>query len=281
MRFRGSRLTLLVVILLMGGCALGYNSALFVTRSNVGINIESTPPTAEISISRQEGIIAPVFEGGRTPALLAGFATGSEGLLRIPFGGRSVFAGGGAAVALAGKPGDNQTHEDIQQESVLCLSQKPRQKCLLGTFDVSLPGPGDFRPMFLASDTAFGVKIAWSGATSTLPDSLVVGYNRKELALAPVFGSNQLTLTSPANKSSCKYGVWLPSFLALLDTRLAVGSLTDTNFSYCQLIATGESATRLGQDDNLQKMVRGIAKGKAQKPEDNSTSDNSTLSRSR
>jgi hypothetical protein len=272
MRSTGAKLAVMVVVLLVGGCALGYNSALFITRSNVGIDIESTPPTAEISISRQEGVIAPVFEGGQTPPLLAGFATGSEGLLRIPFGGRSVFAGGDAAVALSNKKVAGPAHNATEKDSVLCLSMKPDKdpepRCSPGIVDKSIPGPGKIKPVLLATDTTFGAKIAWSGATSTIPDSLVVGYNRKEIALAPVFESNQVDCQLPGNKTKKgEYGVWLPSFLALLDTRLGVGSPADSNFSYCQMIATGQSATNLGKNEELQKMVLEIAMGRSRRPE--------------
>ncbi len=183
MRSIGAKLVLFIVALLLGGCAVGYNSAMFVTRSNVGIDIQSTPPIAEISISRQEGLISPVFEGGQTPPLLGSFGTGSEGLLRVPFGTKSVFAGGGAAVALVNK-------ENNAQADGLPLSEEPKKRCGQGT-NISFPGPGCVLPLFLAVDTTLGAKIAWSGATSTVPDSLTIGYNRREAALAPVFVGNR------------------------------------------------------------------------------------------
>jgi len=275
MRTIVTKLALLMIVLLLEGCAVGYNSALFVTKSNVGIDIESTPPTAEISISRQEGVIAPVFEGGKTPPLLAGFATGSEGLLRIPFGGRSVFAGGDAAVALSNKKTTGQTDNAKERDSVLWLSTAPEKKNLSGFADASIPGPGKFKPIFLSTDTTFGVKIAWSGATSTIPDSLLVGYNRKEIVLAPVFGRNQTDCEITDSKDKGKYGVWLPSFLVVFDTRLEVGSIADSSFSYSQMIATGQSATDLGKDMELRKIIEDIATKNIKQSESNNSSSSS------
>ena len=48
------------------GC-VGYNSTLFMTKSNVGLDMDSKPPTFEVSLARREGVIAPTFEGGQTP----------------------------------------------------------------------------------------------------------------------------------------------------------------------------------------------------------------------
>ena len=108
--------------------------------------------------------------------------------------------------------------------------------------------------MFLSVDTTFGAKIAWSGATSTIPDSLLVGYNRKEIVLAPVAGSDKVDCELPGNKAEKgNYGVWLPSFLAVLDTQLEVGSPADSRFSYSQVIATGQAATDLGQNAKLRE----------------------------
>jgi hypothetical protein len=331
MRAIGTRLALLMVVLLLGGCAVGYNSALFVTRSNVGIDFESTPPTAEISVSRQEGVLAPVFERGQTPPLLAGFATESTGLGSIPFGGRSVFAGGAAAVALAdtaqaykspddtltnksgnaqanqsgnaqanqsgnaqaNKSGNAQTNQsdDAQTNqpdktladkvtqalcgSRLCLSKEPTQPnlpCQLKNVDAHIPGPGEYSPMILVSDTTLGAKVVWTGATATVPSRLLVGYNRIEIVAAPVFGSSKDDCPSAGNNCECAYSVWLPPFLAVLDTTLgAVSSPAPANFCYSQIIATGRSAIDLGLNTAVGGIVGDMAIGQAPKPGANSS----------
>lgn len=54
------------------GC-VGHNHTLFVTKSNAGLDFETTPPTTEITIARKEFVIAPAFEDGATPPVMASF----------------------------------------------------------------------------------------------------------------------------------------------------------------------------------------------------------------
>src|SRR5262245_57749866 len=89
----GSRGALAVLLpALLGGCALGYNSMLFVTKSNIGLDVDTRPPTAEISIARREGVIAPTFEKGQKPPVLASFRSQFKGLLGIFSSVSSTFA---------------------------------------------------------------------------------------------------------------------------------------------------------------------------------------------
>ncbi|MFY4729844.1 hypothetical protein, partial [Nitrospira sp. BLG_2] len=50
----------------LNGCGLGFNSLIFATKTNYGVDIDATPPAAEISIARHEGVIEPIFEDGKT-----------------------------------------------------------------------------------------------------------------------------------------------------------------------------------------------------------------------
>src|SRR5262245_16174552 len=88
---------------LLGGCA-GYNHTLFMTKSNVGLDFDSKPPTLEINVSRKEAVIAPSFEGGKTPPVLASFKPGAGGggsFGSFFMGTDQTFAGGDAAMAMA------------------------------------------------------------------------------------------------------------------------------------------------------------------------------------
>src|ERR1051326_8096735 len=82
-------------LVLFSGC-VGYNTTLFMTKSNAGLDLDAKPPTAEINISRKEGVIAPSFEGGQTPPVMASFSakSGSGGMRRFFFGVNQSFAGG-------------------------------------------------------------------------------------------------------------------------------------------------------------------------------------------
>ena len=146
MRLSISSLAIVPIALLFAGCAVGYNSTLFMTKSNIGIDAETKPPTAEISIARREGVIAPGFEGGQTPPVVASFQAHANPFSRFFFGVKSTFAGGDAAVALSQGPGGLKTGE----ASALCLSEKPDPKKFLWVFDVSIPEKGQVEPFFLA-----------------------------------------------------------------------------------------------------------------------------------
>jgi len=98
------RLSSVVMLLgstLLTGC-FGYDRILFVTKTNVGLDVENKPPTAELTIARRELAIAPTFRDttgeNKTPPLLAAFGR-TGGLFTT--GLKSHFAGGDAAYWLA------------------------------------------------------------------------------------------------------------------------------------------------------------------------------------
>ena len=53
-------IVLIIGILTLPGCA-GYDRILFVTKTNVGLDVDNKPPTAEITIARRELAITPAF----------------------------------------------------------------------------------------------------------------------------------------------------------------------------------------------------------------------------
>ena len=125
-------LTLLSVLLTLSGCAVGYNSTLFYTQSNIGLDAETKPPTAEISIARREGVIEPGFEGGQTPPVIAGFkATPARFrvfLLRCAIHvcgwrrGRGTFPGAGGSKC---QPGFRPLSEYCARTAMVELSVNP------------------------------------------------------------------------------------------------------------------------------------------------------------
>src|SRR5437870_361069 len=92
-------LILFAPLALLTGC-VGFNTALFMTKSNVGLDLDMKPPTAEINISRKEGVVEPSFEGGHTPPVMASFSTkvGHDKIDSFFLGVNQTFAGGDAAV---------------------------------------------------------------------------------------------------------------------------------------------------------------------------------------
>lgn len=238
------------VPVLLSGCAVGYNTTLFMTKSNIGIDIDTKPPTAEISIARREGVIAPGFEDGQTPPLVASFRTNEDTFNRFFFGVKSTFAGGDAAVAIVQGPAGRP----VSNESGMCLSQKPDPTTFLG-FDNSIPDKGKVKPFFFGTDTSFGLKVAWSGMTGQIPDTIRLGFNRKEFALAPMFGTDVTNCTMPGTTQRGSYAVWMPSFLAVLDSDAKIGTALQTGAMWNQYIATGSSALTLANKSNVRRML--------------------------
>jgi hypothetical protein len=250
MRRLGSILPMVPVMLLVAGCTVGYNSTLFLTQSNIGLDVETKPPSAEVSISRREGVLEPAFEGGQTPPVMAGFRNTSNPISRLLFGVQSTFAGGDAALALSQGSGGAIAGHD----SALCLSKAPDPQHHLA-WDVSVPKKGSTVPLFFTTDAILGLRAAWTGAAGPSPDSLQLGFNRKEAAWAPIFGTDAATCKIPGTNQAGSYVVWMPSFLASLEARTQVGKPSETGVTWIEYFATGNSATALANRDDVRAVV--------------------------
>jgi hypothetical protein len=265
---------------------------LFFTKTNIGIDVDTKPPTAEITVARREAVIAPTFEDGKTPPVLGGLRyTGSWWDPKIS----SVFSGGKSAITTA-KLFTSDSTTDPGGDAHLCVASVPKSRILDFFSKVpvlrALTEEGDgARPFFFATDTATGLKVAWSGATAAFPDSFKLGYNRKDFAYAPVFGRDNTkknkdgedkrdkqpgTETSEtknsevkgekkngedANKSASpcpQYQINVPSFIATLDYRIDAKTLEmekgKDSYQFVQFFATGAAAEALA----LQPAVRRV-----------------------
>ncbi len=237
---------LLIMIVAMTGCGIGYNKTLFFTKTNVGLDIDSRPPTAEVTIARREGVISPTFEGGQTPPVLASFGVDVNGVAALFAGISSTFAGGDAAVTMAMLYDDSDEEVESSDydlvealfDSSFELSEEPNYVDWFGNEDKSrkLLKKGEIEPFIFGTDTSFGLKVAWSGITAQLPDTVKLGFNRKEFALAPV------TLTSITNTPGKVAKVRMPSFLATIDNSTRLGEMAETKIKHLQYFATGKAA---------------------------------------
>lgn len=227
-------LTTSFAIFILSGC-VGIDSTAFYTKSNVGLEVTSTPPTVALDISRNEGVITPQFEGGKTLPALASFKTGSDGLFSGDIS--STFATGKAAITMARLY--NSAIEGEPFKSKLELNGAPHKS----KTDNSNPlQTNEIRPVFFATKTSLGLNLSWSAMTASVPDSFTLGFNRKELAILPISYSND----------SEKHYVDQTSLLATLDfvydnLNVPPGS-SESNKSkrkYLQYFATGDSASYL------------------------------------
>lgn len=224
---------------LVTGC-VGYNSTFFATKTNVGLDVDSKTPTMEVSVARREVVVEPSFENGQTPPVAASFRTKTGAWIFADID--STFSGGDAAYIMSklyasnsnGAP-DGYSSNHTGFDSRITLSNAPTWKVL--GIRGSLPTNSTVRPLIFGTDTSLGVKVAWSGLTAQFPDSVKVGFNRKEVALAPVNG----------RPTAHGYEIKMPSFLATHDSAIQIGSPqggTNT-IKFQQYFATGEAANYL------------------------------------
>jgi hypothetical protein len=250
-----------VISAMLAGCAVGYNHVLFATKSNVGIDIDTRPPTAEISLARREGVVAPSFEKGQTPPVMASFRVGVKGLLGVFANVSATFAGGDAAATMASLYGDATRGADSVEDSTLCLGREP-SRTILGQ-QIKLPKPGEIRPFLFGTDTSLGLKVAWSGLTAQVPDTVRFGYNRKEMAWAPVFSKLVHAGDKDEDGKDAKCGrttnlfhsVKIPSFLATIDSSTAATTPQDSGLQHLQYFATGLAASRLALRQEVRKTM--------------------------
>lgn len=253
--------------MLLTGCAVGYNSTLFVTKSNVGLDVDTKPPTLELSIARVEGVIQPTFEGGKTLPVMASFKPeiGVDRLITSRVS--QTFSTGQAAVVMADlydSPKAPKWNEVDYQALVKQASVKVKKKPeVSGTYpilnynytrNVDFVEPGMVRPVFFGTNTTLGIKASWTGEGGGLPDSASIGYKRKEIAIAPI----GYIPCKPANDEGIYEGegrMAIPSLLATIEQSSELGASGKTEQYWLQYFATGRSATELALQPNVRKAM--------------------------
>jgi hypothetical protein len=250
------------------GCGIGYNRMLFATKTNVGFEIDSKPPTLQLAINRLEGVFAPQFEGGKKLPVMSSFKFSTKNAFSPSVG--SAFATGDAAVVLASLYAAETPVKDWfdrldlisdaglngkKVDSSLALNKEPIIKKSWLSWLATLFEPGGFqeddvRPVFFGTDTSLGIKVAWSGMSSYIPDTARLGYARKELAWVPI-------TMEKVEASPTKYRVKTSSLLATLDFGMQAPSIDikqgpSAPLDYVQYFASGNAATLL----SLQQTVR-------------------------
>ena len=243
----------LAVLVLIQGCAPGYNSVVFATRSNigldaaVGIDADTAPANLEVAISRHEGVLMPTFEGGQTVPVMASFSSESNAITNFFWGVRSTFATGEAASTMSYLYDDKTPakDKDIPYKRVT-LKKKPIPQLPFGV-KVHYLEEGDAKPVLFGTSTTLGVRVKWSGQTAQFPSSVNIGFKRREATWAPIgLGQNRITDNSkPDNSANKPYEADVPSLLATIDTDVAVSG--SARLKYLQYFATGCAASNLSR----------------------------------
>ena len=246
------RQTALCVFLGVGlsGCNKAPLDTVFYTVTNIGVNFDTRPPTAEIALSRREGVLQPELEGGVHLPVIATMDS-RPGLLE----GRvtATFIGGAAAEIAARE--NKQTDESKLLErgpGIVCITKLPD-----GTNGLVLPGPGATRPFIFGTSTNYGLFVGWDSVSAPIPDTVRLGYTRKELAIASVFAAGDCPEAVKTHfQTGATHAVAMPSFLATINGGNRVGTPQNTAISVRQSFATGSAARFLANDNALRTALR-------------------------
>lgn len=238
--------SLILPLLALSSC-VGVDRTVFFTKTNRGLDIASAPPTVSLDIGRDEGVITPQFQNGKTSSVLASFKTSSDELFAANVG--STFATGDAAMTLATLY--DSPYVGTVQPGQLELNERPTYRNSTETVNFQ---EDDVRPLVFSTKTSLGLRVGWSSMTSTLPDNFTMGYNRTELALLPV---------TMQKESDSKYNINQASLLATLEYTLegptSAPSITDDesdpDLVYLQYFATGEAASRLATQPKVRSSM--------------------------
>jgi hypothetical protein len=237
----------IVALALIQGCAPGYNSVLFTTRSNLGFSYDTAPPSLEVASSRYEGVLMPTFEGGQTLPVMASFSSGAGGFRNFFWGVKSAFATGDVAFTMS------YLYEDDTLAMGVPVPYEPVTLMQIPTptpfgCKVKYIEPGKARPVRFGTDTILGIKIKWEGQTAQFPSSANIGFKRKEGAWAPIsVGNNRITdPNNPNNITKKPYEADVASLLATIDTDVTAPD-TSARLRYLQYFATGSAANNLAR----------------------------------
>lgn len=204
------RVQLPLTCLLIAACAFPSDNAVFVTRTSLGLDVDSTPPGASLGYDRVEGYLGPRYDNGSVPSV-AGIFESDGGLLDRKV--RQTYATGNAA-------------------QILTTPDDSMPKFSTDTF------AGARKSMFFGTATNLGVKLAFgSGGIQEFN----FGFKRKEMSTIPV-----TTATSSVVSGSTVTHVFAPVF-AHFDNLTSTPGLSDpgTKLEVRQLFATGKAAEQM------------------------------------
>jgi hypothetical protein len=208
-----------VVSVLLGGCVTG-NEVLFVTKTSVGVEMDSKPASVNIAYDRVEGYLGPRYENGAMPPVVAAIDTNAAVFSPET---EQLYATGAAAV--------NILLEAEETATVVPTDLSGKKKL-----------------MFFGTTTTGGLKV---GFTNNIPDSFLFGFRRKEYSLIPL--GNKKTLNT---QGKTELRDVYPAVFAYLKSGVQTESPADTSFRIKQYFATGEAAANLATKTEVRQLMQ-------------------------
>ena len=251
------------IILSLFGCRIhiGANHLFFVTRMNRGFDADTLPPVIEISAhSRFEGVVAPTFEDGQIPPVVASFREQEHGATGILPNLGTVFAAGPAAVAAADNDRTDATIDEAVDRYNKVSEIRLREEPVFGQAEQQLFRPGEAPPMWFGTAFSIGFELEFYGpSVPPIPQSVHLGLRRKEFLLTPL-----MLRVDPG--SDRPYIVRTPSVLALVHATADTGSNDTSNdkgettrskgaTTTVQFFATGKAATKIATRKEVRHLL--------------------------
>lgn len=226
----------LVLSGLMLGCSMGKENILFITKTSLGVDIDSKPPTLDIGYTRKEATLSPKFEGGVLPQM-ATFKT-NVGFVNTAVG--QSFATGNAALLMSKYMGINSKPAGRTAEIAITEIQDSNNASWVNG------STANAERYFFGTDTSFALKITFGLETGGYPDSLSLGYKRKEVAFVPLMETK--TGSVPAK-------VGLPSLIATAELDSETSNAANANVQFKQFYATGMAASYLAAQPEIRQSL--------------------------
>ncbi len=233
----GAALALVACSCLLPACSdVGVDNVVFVTRTNVAVDLDATPPTVSIGYKRDELVLEPRDENGRVLPVLTTVSTSAKPL---EFGANHSFATGDAAIVMS-KYLTSNAELDVVTNSPIKLDD------LVTALGSGLPGNEISRTarerIVFKTDSSLGLEVDWNA--SSYPNAVALGYKRKEFAYVPLADSKK------------KAGMLhLASLLATAAGASQVGTPEESGIVIGQTFATGFAATLMASHPAVRRAL--------------------------
>lgn len=232
------RQLVLISALALGACG-STNGGSFLTTTKIAIDGDFTQQALSVGYDRFEGFVGPAYETGAVPPVLA--RIDADTTLLAPKV-KQFYATGNAAVLSSCPPG---TQPKPASAGAAPSASDP---CTLGS---APPMSENKRVMYFGTSSVIGLKAGFAG---DMPDSVTLGYKRKEFSWLPI-----LKPKTPNTPEA--YG----SVLAAFDLDSSITTLGPTGVQIGQVFATGAAAENLAASDEVRTEVRKRFKELAQR----------------
>ena len=209
----------LLLPLALGGCAqLGYG--VFATSTNIGIDADATAGKVVIGYDRTEGFIGPAYPQAGTAPPVVGFIDSNQNVFDPKV--RQLYATGEAAELVTRR--------------------------LTPPDPVPLDSTGSSKTMVFGTTTSIALRVGF-GPAAPLPDSISLGYKRREASVIPVLEA--------APGVPARYAPTLASID--MGTTTSKG-LPSTTLGVRQFFATGNAARNLAARQDIRDIFHHEAK---------------------